>query len=61
MGSKTPYIFFDTDGDVFEGNFIFSVEVSLTNYLMVKAFEFKFNLTLKPCIVQSIIYDPITI
>ena len=23
MGSKTPYILFDTNGDVFEGNFIF--------------------------------------
>jgi len=58
---RTPHILFDTNGDVFEGKFKFTVLVGLANHLKVKPFEFTFNLTLKPCVVQSIRADSITI
>jgi len=59
--AKTPFILFDTDGDVFGGNFEFSLNVGLVNYATVIPFEFKFYLTLKRCIVQSITYAPLSI
>jgi len=59
--SKPPHILFDTNGDVLEGNFAFSVQIGLKNFLKVKPFEIKFNLTLKPCLVESISQPAMTV